>query len=426
MNRALTEDRASHARPPRAPGRQIDAPARRLLVATALGCLIAAGVWAADAPPFPSPLDGPGAATLSRSQHKKIERAWHDLNRGELAKSVKRATRAGDSPQTRLLLLQVRAIQGDEDVAGDLAALCESHPDYAGAWITLSLVAERSGDEETALSAARRAAGLWPDSRWTERAERLERLWLDDRIADAADLVDMHRYDAALDELARVAAIEPERPDAAMVKAEALCGADRLDECEAVLDTVLDQPRALVLKGGLAEARGDWQTAMNCYAALPESDPERAALLDRAKIRWRLTMLPGYSQAAIASTALTRGQLAVALVAAEPRLEALPGGTVPVMSDIVDRPGQREIIAVVRLEIMHADRREHQFRPDREVDAATARDAVDRARALVGRPPVTWCADANVVVSGCTPMPSPPTGGAVVNATLDSESGTGP
>jgi tetratricopeptide (TPR) repeat protein len=396
-----------------------------LLVAAAFVCLIGAPVRAADVPPFPSPLEGPGGGTLTRSQQKKLERAWRDLNRGELAKSAKRATRAGDSRQTRLLLLQNRLVDGDEDAVGDLAALCQAHPDYANAWGTLSLVAERSGDEGVALHAARRAADLWPDS-WKARADRLERQWLDDRIARAAALVDREQYDAALGELARATAIEPDRPDAALVKSEALCGAGRLDECETVLDTILDQPRALVLKAGLAERRGDWQTAMECYSALPDGYPERSALLNRAKIRWRLTMLPPSSQEAIASAALTRGQLAIVLVAVEPRLEALPGGNVPVMSDIVDHPGQREIIAVVRLDIMHADRREHQFHPSREVDAATVRRAVDRARSLVGEPPLTWCPDENVVGSACTPMPTPPSGGAVVNAMLDSESGTGP
>ncbi len=375
---------------------------------------------------FPSPLEGPGGGTLTRSQQKKLERAWRDLTRGELAKSAKRATRAGDSPQSSLLLLQLRAIQGDENVSDDLTALCRAHPDYAGAWGTLSLIAERAGDETTALDAARRVAELWPDQSWTERADRLERRWVDDRIADAADLVERHRYDAALDELARATAIEPDRPDAALVKSEALCGAGRLEECGTVLDTILDQPRALVLKAGLAERRGDWQTAMECYSALPDRYPERSALLNRAKIRWRLTTLPPSSQRAIASTALTRGQLAIVLVALEPRLEALPGGTVPVMSDIVDHPGQREIIAVVRLDIMHDDRREHRFHPSREVDAATVRRAVDRARSLVGEPPLTWCTDENVVGSACTPMPTPPSGGAVVNAMLGSESGTGP
>ena len=61
---------------------------------------------------------------------------------------------------------------------------------------------------------------------------------------------------------------------------------------------------------------------------------------------------------------LTRGDLAVVLVSVLPRLETLPGGAVPVMSDIVDHPGQREIITVVRLGIMNADRRGHLFYPD--------------------------------------------------------------
>jgi len=99
---------------------------------------------------------------------------------------------------------------------------------------------------------------------------------------------------------------------------------------------------------------------------------------------------------------------------------------VPVMSDIVDYPGQREIIVVVRLGIMDADRRGHLFYPERPVTAETVRRATQRARILLGRPPLVWCADQDMVGSGCTSIPSPPNGGAVINAVLDSVPGEGP
>lgn len=96
------------------------------------------------------------------------------------------------------------------------------------------------------------------------------------------------------------------------------------------------------------------------------------------------------------------------------------------MSDIVDYPGQREIITVVRLGIMDADRRGHRFSPNRPVTIATVHEAIQRSRALLGRSAPVWCTGEDVVGSGCTSIPSPPSGGAVINAVLDSMSGVDP
>ena len=122
----------------------------------------------------------------------------------------------------------------------------------------------------------------------------------------------------------------------------------------------------------------------------------------------------------------TRGDLAVVLVSIQPRLETLPGGTVPVMSDIVDHPGQREIITVVRLGIMKADRRGHLFYPNGPADVDTVREALQRSMALLGLPAPVWCEEPDVVGSACTSIPSPPSGGTIVNAVLDPRSGVGP
>ena len=145
--------------------------------------------------------------------------------------------------------------------------------------------------------------------------------------------------------------------------------------------------------------------------------------MKRVQTRWRLTLLPAYARTAMSSTELTRGQLAVVIASSQPRLKTLPGGSVPVMSDIVDEPGQREIITVVRLGIMRADRRGHVFRPNEIVDAETAAKAVDRARVLLGLPPCPWCPDLNVVGSDCHSISNPADGDAVVRAMLDSTTG---
>lgn len=393
-------------------------------VTVALAAVMAVSA-AGPALPLPSPLAGPGVGELKRSQERKIERALRKRTEGDLDKSEKLARRAGPVAPARLALLHVAVLRDDPAALEDLTHLCREQPDYAAAWITLSQVAEQGGDEGLALEAARRAAAIWPEADRRARVEDLERRWIDDRLARAEQLAADGRTDAALDQLDRVFELAPERADARLVTAEVLYAAGQSAESLAVLDTLADEPDAVMLKARIAEDRRDWQTAMELYSSLPDDHPNKTEALDRVQILWRMTMLPPHSQAAIASTALTRGELAAALIAAEPRLEALPSGTVPVMSDIVDDPGQREIITVVRLGLMSADQREHRFWPDRPVDADTVRTVVDRARTMVGLPSLSWCGDDDVIGSGCTPMPSPPEGGAVVDAMHAGGSGDG-
>lgn len=400
---------------------------RRRFASAVAACLWCAIAVATGSLRLPSPLAGPGVEQVKRSDERRIERAWRDLLDGDLKKSERRASRAGSAAPARLLRFQIRLLGGDETAIDELATLCEDeHPDYAAAWITLSVAAERAGREILAVGAARRGVGLWPGSPWRDRAVDLEQRWITDRILRAETLTASGDIDAALTELALAEALDPDSVETRMVRAEALYAGNRIADSLAVLDDLGDEPGAMLLRGIIAEERQQWQQAMEAYSALPAHHPERSTRLDRVQIRWRMTMLPTYSQEAIASTALTRGELAIALVASEPRLAALPGGPVPVMSDIVDNPGQREIIVVVRLGIMDTDQREHNFHPERAVDAAAVRRAVDRVRAVLDLPAVVWCEDPDVVGSGCQPMPSPPSGGAVVNAMLGRVSGAVP
>jgi tetratricopeptide (TPR) repeat protein len=405
-------------------------PTARVVGAALAAVFLAVGAATAgvavDGIDLPSPLAGPGVPAIKRSQMKKIDRGWRELAAGDLAESRNRAARAGDVPPARLLGTQIQLVEGASGVVDELIAFCDQQPGYAAAWITLSVAAELAGSELTALEAARRGAELWPDPPWGDRAAELSRRWVDDRIVAAQALFDAGDPGAALGQLAAANALQPNRPDAVLLAAEIFFSDGRLEQAEELVDSIPDDPDAVALGGRIAEALGDWQSAMDHYSSLPDGYPGKTDALARAKTRWRLTLLPAYARASMASEKLTRGDLAVVLVSVLPRLETLPGGEVPVMSDIVDYPGQREIIIVVRLGIMDADRRGHLFSPERPVAIDTVRKAIQRSRILLGQPPLEWCADENMVGSGCTSIPSPPSGGAVINAVLDSMSGVGP
>ncbi len=404
---------------------------RRPVAVIVLGVVLS---WAVFVPPveaktrldLPSPLSGPGVPAVKRSQEKKIERAWRELAAGDLIESDKRVQRARDVAAGQLLKYQIQLIDGKSDVVDELVSFCGSYPDYAAAWLTLSIAAEDSGLEAIALDAARRSALIWSDPPWGERAADLERRWVDDRIAKAERLLENGDSSAAMAELQAAKAVDPQRSDSALLEAKILISNDQLDEAQDRLADIATLPEALLLQGQIGEERGDWQYAMESYSSLPEDYPGRDVALNRAQTLWRMTLLPKYARAAMATENLTRGDLAVVLVSVLPRLETMVGGAVPVMSDIVDQPGQREIITVVRLGIMTADRRDHLFYPESEADLETVRQAVHKSRSLLGLPTPEWCTDRDVIGSGCLFIPSPTSGGSVIDAVLDQTSGATP
>ncbi len=363
---------------------------------------------------------------VKKSQQKKIDRAWRDLAAGDLIGSYNRVQRAADAAPGQLLKYQIRLIGGKDDIVDELASFCGSYPDYAAAWLTLSIAAEGSGLESVALDAARRSALIWPTPPWGQRAADLERRWIDERIANAERFLEDGDSAAAMSELESAKALDPERSDTALIEAKIYISNGQLDQAEARLADISTLPEAALLQGWIGEERGDWQSAMESYSSLPEDHPGRDVALIRAQTRWRMTLLPNYARAAMASENLSRGDLAVVLVSVLPRLETMPGGAVPVMSDIVDQPGQREIITVVRLGIMTADRLGHLFYPESEADVETVRQAVVKSRSLLGLPTPKWCSERDVIGSDCISIPSPASGGSVVDAVLDQTSGATP
>ena len=180
--------------------------------------LVAAFSWTVLTPPsnagnqpdFPSPLSGPGVVPVKKSQQKKIRRGWEELIAGDLIKSRKRAARAGQVPPARLLGYQILLTEGQTDVTAELRTFCGQYPGYAAGWMTLSVAAERTGSEMTALEAARQGSRLWTTPPWGDRARDLEQKWVDDRIVQARRLFDAESSDAALAELDAADALNQE------------------------------------------------------------------------------------------------------------------------------------------------------------------------------------------------------------------------
>jgi len=384
--------------------------------------------------PFPAPDSGPGRPALEHGDAAALEAGWQALLRGDAAEAEARAGKLAAGPASRLLALQSSLVAGGAAPVGELTELTEAAPAYAAAWLTLSVAAERAGNEKAALDAASRGAALWPERRWEERVADLRTRWIDDRLGNARRLSSEGSPAAVVSALEPVLALEPNNRDARVLQARALTGLGDLDRAEAALVGLSRDAEVVLVAGAIAEARGDrkaairiysslpkaleptlraialaeadgdWLTAMNLYGELPESHPGRDAGLREAKLRWRVSVLPPYVGEALAAERLDRAGLAVVMVALAPRVESLPGGQVPLLSDIVDMPSQREIITAARLGLVDIDRLEHRFYPHRQVTEAEVRRALAALGRLLAVQPPRWC---NGAASECVRLEAP-------------------
>jgi len=400
-----------------------------VLAVAAISLVISAGCASAPAtaPParldFPAPNAGPGRPDLSHAEQNHIDQGWQALLKGDATSARTIATQAGANPAAELLSLQAALVAGSGDPISDLERLTTDESQYAAAWLTLSVAAESTDNERVALEASQRGAALWSDKRWLEREQRLHQMYVGDRIDSARELYETEYPEAALEALQPVLELDPDNRDAVLVKAHVLIALDQPDRAEVALSTLPRDPEVVRLSGSIAEARGDlsaamriysslpddpdamllavaiaesqddWLTAMNLYTSLPDERPEKAAGLRRAKLRWRLSVMPKYVQEAVDSQELDRAQLAVLVVTLAPKVETLPGGQVPLLSDVMTMPSQNEILTAARLGLIESDQFLHRFHPERPVTAAEVRVAVDNLAGLLELERPRWCTE---------------------------------
>lgn len=399
------------------------------LAVAAISLALSAGCASAPAtaPPvkldFPAPDSGPGRPDLSRADQEHINTGWKALLKGDAASARAIASQAGASSASELLKLQADLVGAAGDPVADLEKLAAAQPDYAAAWLTLSVAAENVEDEALALESATRGAALWSDKRWLQRTQRLHQRYVGDRIDTARDLYETENPEAALAALQPALDLDPENRDGVLVKARALIAMDQLDRAEVALSGLPRDPEVVRLSGNIAEARGDlsaamriysslpddpdamllaiaiaenqddWLAAMNLYTSLPDERPEKVPGLRRAKLRWRLSVMPEYVQEAVASLHLERAQLAVLVVTLAPKVETLPGGQVPLLSDVMTLPSQNEILTATRLGLIESDQFLDRFHPERPATIVEVRSAIDNLARLLDLEKPRWCVD---------------------------------
>ena len=397
---------------------------------------------------FPAPDAGPGHPELSRNDKELIDKGWRALRSGDAATARASATTVSASSAAELLSLQAAMVAGGDSPIARLNQLTTTHPEYAAAWLTLSVAAEDSSDEAVALESASRGAELWPDKRWIEREELLYQRWVGDRIETGLEFYESEDAEAAIEAIEPALALEPDNRDAVILKARALIFLEQPDRAEAVLagqprdpeiirlsgniaeargdlsaamriySSLPDDPEAILRGVGIAEGQGDWLTAMNLYRTLPDEQPEKGPGLRRAKLRWRVSVMPEYVQEAVEAPELNRSQLAVVMVSLAPRVETMAGGQVPLLSDVMTLPSQKEILTAARLGLIESDQFLHRFHPERPVTADEVRFAVDNLGLLLDLGGPHWCAE-EIDDQPCAEMEEPVSGERVVGIVLE-------
>jgi len=71
----------------------------------------------------------------------------------------------------------------------------------------------------------------------------------------------------------------------------------------------------------------------------------------------------------------------------------LPGGQVPLLSDVMTLPSQNEILTATRLGLIKNDQFLNRFHPERPVTAVEVRTAVDNLAHLLELEKPRWCTD---------------------------------
>jgi len=71
----------------------------------------------------------------------------------------------------------------------------------------------------------------------------------------------------------------------------------------------------------------------------------------------------------------------------------LPGGQVPLLSDVMTLPSQNEILTAARLGLIESDQFLHRFHPGRPATTVEVRSAVDNLANLLELEKPLWCVD---------------------------------
>lgn len=385
-----------------------------------LGAALAALLLAAGCATAPRPGDetepvaGPGVPREEREflldptsgyplllddlRQRRIQAAYRDLvesGETEGALAVAGELLAVDPGLHPALVLAAQAefVRGGLAAAGDrVRPVVEELPVYTPAQLLLGRTAETLGRLPEAYAAylAASSDSSFAAARALELLPRTLEI-LANRIDDA---LGRGRVEEARRSLDRLQAWAPgEVPTLEAARRLAVAEGDLAGELQVVSQLTERQPE----RRDLAERRaflelevGDVRQGLEIYrslAAAHPGDPELAQMLEVAKYRYRLQLLPEEARRLTTEPELTRAQFALLLYWLVPEVRASRPAAARIAVDILDHPHREAITRVANLRLMEVDPTLHRFSPDRPLSRRSALAACLGLLAAADPPP---------------------------------------
>jgi Flp pilus assembly protein TadD len=405
--------------PPHRPRPEDRRPAgRRIVSATILGVLLAAGLACTSAPP-PAPVQGPvqrGPEPLALEPADRpyvidplegyprpadpqlaarLQKARRDLlEAGDKEGALRAATEMlqadpGFAP-AQVLAAEVDFAAGENPrVVSRLLPLGDETPTYTASQLLLGRAAEKAGDVALAYSAFRAVAARSPlafkrTGELHPRAMEIVSHRLDEAVRN-------QKTDEALKQLQLLQGWGPsETVTLEAARKVAMARNDRPAELKAVQELSSRRPedRELLRRRAQLELEvGDPGAGLKIVQDLAARDPKDPALaqeLEAAKFRWRLSQLPRDVQEIAAKPELSKGDLAVLLYWLVPQVRNSLPTAGRIATDVLDDSHRDEIVRVVNLGLMEVDPTLHRFFPGSPLRRGSALRVVLRTLARFG------------------------------------------
>lgn len=318
------------------------------------------------------PLEG-APVTVDPDREGQLRDAWQRLLERSDVEGA-RATAAEilesdpDLAPAQVLAAQADFAQGlHRQVIDRLLPVSDRSPAYAASQLLLGRAAEEAGDVPLAYAAYRAigARNALARQRLGEIHPRAMEI-LSNRLQEALRTGQLEQAQQQLDLLQSWAPSEVNTMEGA--RALAVARGDQAAELAAVKNLVARKPedrdlleRRAELELTVGDPGAGLQIVQDLAARYP-NDPELAQMLDMAKFRWRLSMLPRAVQEVAAKPDLDKADLAVLLYWLVPNVRYARPTAGRIATDVLDHPHQEAIVRVVNLGLMEVDSL-HRFSP---------------------------------------------------------------
>ncbi|MBZ5587898.1 MAG: hypothetical protein LAO05_04990 [Acidobacteriia bacterium] len=295
-------------------------------------------------------------------------------------------------PVGALVGLEVRFLKG-EKVAGEALGLTKANPGYGSAWAFLALAASGESDLRGALAAARMAASLQPEAGWDRMTREFESGLLASLLAEGKAMLAAGDAQSALSRAREASQVSPDSAAAHLLAVRALLLLKDTRAAAALVPALPDTSEGLELKGQVAEALGQWDLALELYSRLPAEYPRRCELVAAARQGLRRSDAPPYLTRAFAASPVDRKGLAAIIAWEVPVLGKAAGDAVPVFEDVVQLAEGRDIVIVARAGVIPGDAIARRFGPGRVVSPRELGAALQRLAKALGKPAPLFCGD---------------------------------